>query len=285
MGRQPVQFPFGASIQQQVPRDGVRDGCRPPRLGLRCKDMPWPTQDSPLYPWLSRTARLRPFAYYAETGPDLQQGGFLGIEKRVDLQNALSIPAQDLATSWQATKEYVEEAMELVSMPDGGSLDRDEVEMIRKTLGEPPATCCPIYMITVQEQGDESLVYVGKTSSVRSRFGGGHAAITKLHAPQYQNKRKAVYLARIMLLTGDDYLPLEWVHPLSLALDILDSVEAELIFSLVPELNIQKKRRSYVTHPCQIQIQNFIPDATFLNDKFVGPSWHWREHPNGSRRR
>jgi hypothetical protein len=157
--------------------------------------------------------------------------------------------------------------------------------MIREELGDPPATCCPIYMITVRDKVSESLVYVGKTSASRSRFAGGHAAITKLHAPQYHDKIKSIYLARVMLLAGDDYLPLEWVHPLNLALRILDSVEAELIFSMKPELNTQKNNRCYVTQSFQIHIQNFTPDSEFLHDRFVGPSYHHSDAPTGKRKR
>lgn len=253
--------------------------------GLRFRRMDWPRHDTPLRPWLARTASLRPFSYYTKTGPDLEMGGFIGIRKKLALHKAPAIPAQDLATAWTKTKEYVEQAMALLSMPDGGTLDSDEVEMIREELGDPPVMCCPIYMITVRDEADERLVYVGKNSASSSRFAGGHAAITKLHAPRYRNKSKWIYLAQVMLLTADDYLPLEWVHPLDRALGILASVEAELIFSLKPELNTQKKNRSYVTDSFQIHIQNLIPDSKFLESKFVGPSYHHRDEPVIKKRR
>lgn len=140
--------------------------------------------------------------------------------------------------------------------------------MIREEVGEPPPFCYPIYFIPVDDGSAEELVYIGKTSSSKGRFSGGHAAVTKLHHPDYDGKKKWLYLGCVALLTEDrDILPLEFVSPMQLSLQLLDSVERQLIYYFKPPLNTQGKAAPSATMPCYLQIQNFR--SRFLDGKFV----------------
>ena len=198
---------------------------------------------APLYAWLSRRAPLRAFHDLASLTPDLELGGFVGLSARVPLHEIPTLPAVSLDDSWAQTNEYVSRSLNLIG-GNGGWLDREEVEMIESGLGGPPPRCQPIYVFSVTDGANERAVYVGRTSSQTPRFSGGHAAAVDLHHPRYNGMMKQVYLAYVLLLTKDDYLPLEWVRPLNAAKAILAAVEATLIFGLQPELN-ERLRAEY----------------------------------------
>lgn len=135
--------------------------------------------------------------------------------------------------------------------------------MILEQLGSLPLMCLPLYLLTVHPPHDvEQVVYVGKTSSKTKRFSGGHVAISKLHDPKFANAEKWLYLASVMLLDENDgYLPLEEIGPMSLATEVLASVEAQLIYDLQPQLNTQGRSRCLAKRPLSsIQVQNFCSD-------------------------
>lgn len=226
---------------------------------------------SPLSSWLDRRHPLPPFSKIKGLSPKLEIGGWVALVKRYPIHEASEIPAQSLSTSWKEHKEYVELACDLINSDEPGWLDREEVKMIRGELGQPHEACLPIYMVTVTTKGREQLVYIGETSSERSRFAGGHAIFSKLHDPKYYRSRKDIYLCTVMLTTDDEYLPLEWVHPLSSALELLRSIEAQLIYDLKPELNLQGKKRHLARKPFVIHIQNFLGHKQFLDDHFSYP--------------
>ena len=60
-------------------------------------------------------------------------------------------------------------------------------------IGEPPFGCYNIYFITIYNEHEEKLVYIGKTDSKKSRFSNGHLAALKLHNPIYNGYNKRVY--------------------------------------------------------------------------------------------
>jgi len=157
-----------------------------------------------------------------------------------------------------------------------GWLDRDDVAIIREEVGAPPPPCLPIYIISAGSGPEERPVYIGKTSSLVSRFAGGHAAVTKLHAPQYSALEKSIYLGCVMLLTEDaamqngGYLPLEWVNPLAAAVQLLADVERALIFDLQPELNTHHRQSYRPVHEVSILIENHL-DNRFLSGRVVNP--------------
>ena len=55
--------------------------------------------------------------------------------------------------------------MEISQNNEGNWLDREEVQWIKDSLGDPPLPCCPIYFITIADKCKEKIAYIGKTSS------------------------------------------------------------------------------------------------------------------------
>ncbi|WP_348622006.1 hypothetical protein [Paenibacillus polymyxa] len=223
---------------------------------------------SPLTPWLERKRTLPAFAYLEEGQPEFNLGGFLGMDVCYPLHEVNMHIPRSLETTWNMVREYVNEALVITQNNTGNWLDREEVEMIKKELGEPPNHCYPIYIVTVGTFPNEKIVYIGKTSSNLSRFAGGHRVALKLHDPIYNNLPKRVYFCSVSFLVGKEYLPIEWISPIEEAKTILDSVESQLISSFQPELNRSKTKRNYSKHPIMLQLQNFT-GSRFLHDEMV----------------
>jgi hypothetical protein len=222
--------------------------------------------------WIDRRTSHTPFHPSASVKVALEGGGFVGIDHVVPLHAVSELQAQSLAASWHRAREYVRSACDIVNAPDGPPLlDAEEVDMILEALGPPPSHCYPLYFISIKNPntGDETLVYIGKTSSSKNRFSGGHSAFTKLHHPRYDGFSKKVYLGTVMLIDDSgEYLPLEAAQPLAYAEQILRSVEGQLIFDLKPELNVQGVNRETSKLPLDlIHIQNTV--SPFLRDQFV----------------
>ena len=225
---------------------------------------------SPLQPWLERRDPLRAFVDIDLKQPNQEFGGFIGLDISVPFHQAAGLPAQILGASWEETNIYVRKSLELIEIDKPSWLDQEEVRIILSELGPPPLPCYPIYIVSVGSESNEQPVYVGKTSAKIWRFQSGHHVATKLHDPRYDGLPKQIYLGCVMLLTDDkDYLPLEWVHPLAAAEELLTSVEAILIYNLKPELNIKNRRTCNPRFPVQLHIQNDSGNSSFLNDRFV----------------
>lgn len=150
------------------------------------------------------------------------------------------------------------------------SLDNEEKQWILDKLGEPPLCSYNIYIITVYNGGEESIVYIGKTDAKNSRFSNGHLAALKLHNPIYDSYKKRVYFGTIMFLDKEkNYVPLEYVTPLNVAKKILADTEAILIRYFKPELNKQLVNTRDLPMQTTFHIQNFTDTSPFLNDIFV----------------
>lgn len=201
-------------------------------------------------------------------------GGFVWVSAPVALHLAATRRPQSLATSWKALRTYVAEACAIISADAPTWLDREEVSMIYDRLGAPPPQCQPLYFMTVRGAScPERVVYIGKTSSDARRFAGGHAAITKLHAPQYDGLEKLIYPAAIVFLDQDeDYLPIEAVSPYEAARELLGSIEMQLIHNYQPELNSQGKQRclSRVQLSLHIQSEAAGPFQSHFIDPRIG---------------
>jgi hypothetical protein len=173
---------------------------------------------SPILQWLERGSNLQSLLLPETAIPNVELGGFLSLDKAVSLHETVNLEAESLATSWKSAHQYLEHCKRVVDIEEPEWLDSFEVSLIQKELGDPPPVAYPIYIISIKgESLSEKVVYIGKTSSNNKRFKGGHAAITKLHAPQYDGLEKKLYLACVILLKNDSYLPLEWISPLSKA--------------------------------------------------------------------
>lgn len=228
---------------------------------------------SQLQGWLARKQPGLPFLDPAKSIPKLEFGGFVTFDAAIPVHEAGNAKGQSLEQCWQAVQDYVRAALEIIEADDPLWLDREEVEMIQDALGPPPPQCYPLYMIsTVDTAGKENCVYIGKTSSGKRRFSGGHAAFAKLLSPAYAGHQTFIYSGCITLLNEDnDYLPLEFVTPLTDAETLLRSIEAQLIYELQPALNTQHRKRYNAAKPLMLHIQNFSSDL--MNDRFLyGPA-------------
>lgn len=174
-----------------------------------------------------------------------------------------------LSASRVKTKEYISKTATVVGeIDDDRWLEKEEGFWIKEELGNPPYPCLPIYIITVDSGEKERVVYVGKTKSA-SRFTGGHSAALKLHAPKYDGLKKSIYRCSIWFDIEDEYVAIDWIEPETLALDIFDSVESQLIYNLQPELNVDKRTKITGKHQLdRIHIQN-MSTTEILNDHFI----------------
>ena len=229
---------------------------------------------SALQSWIDRRDPLHSFIDLDTRPPCQEWGGFLALDVVVPVHESVDLEAESLENSWHLTHNYVANCLRIIRADTPLWLDRDEVEMIKSELGEPPLLCYPIYMISIESGGLERVVYIGKTSSSNGRFKGGHAALTKLLHPEYDGMPKRLYLGALVLLAEDkSYQPLEWVKPLERAEQLLASIEAQLIYKFKPELNTQHVEVFNATWPVSIHIQNFSGETNFLNDEFCVPPW------------
>ncbi|MGR3761917.1 hypothetical protein ACUXV3_17595 [Roseobacteraceae bacterium NS-SX3] len=158
----------------------------------------------------------------------------------------------------------METALAFLGADEPGWLSREDAWEIENELGVPPLVTNPMYFMSVKNKTEERLVYVGKTSSKRSRFSGGHAAITKIHNPKYDGFEKGLYLASLMFYDDFDYLPIEYIRELDRAEKLLSSIEAQIIYDFQPELNTSHKK-SFGSHwPIQVLFENSVNGSTFL---------------------
>lgn len=212
---------------------------------------------------------------------EFQYGLFLAIQTKNLLHEAIDIPAQSIEKSWRETQKYIEEMIEYLEVEWQEEtkitdcyyeffMDNEVEYCLYEELGSPPVECCPIYLITVEDNESEKIVYIGRLlrSQIASR---GHLAALKLHHPDYNKLEKKIYFANVMLLgKSKEYIPLEYVHPLEKAEYILSEIEASLIFYFKPVLNTQHKLKENYEISSQIHIQNFLDNNGFLNNRFIG---------------
>ncbi|NFT08363.1 hypothetical protein FDF26_15085 [Clostridium botulinum] len=227
-----------------------------------------------LEPWLKGNESITPKNFFESNSPCYELGAFLGIDEYIELYKANEFDSGNLNTSWNETREYIEKALEIVNrdLDDDNDFDLDNEEkwMILNELGEPPLCSYNIYIITIYNATEEKVVYIGKTDSKQSRFSNGHLAALKLHNSKYNNYNKRVYFGTVMFLDRyHNYLPLEYITPLSDAKKILSYTESILIRYFKPELNKQMVHKGCIPIHTIFHIQNFTDTAPFLNDIFV----------------
>lgn len=177
--------------------------------------------------------------------PEEGIGSFLVLQSVHALHETVNLPPQSLNQAWNANQDFIKSGC----------------------LGEPPLACYPIYLMTVGDADDEKLVYIGKTSSKSSRFSAGHAAISKLHHPKYNDLVKRVYLCCAVFINNEkNTIPIEWMQSYSKSDSLLKSFEAYLIYWNKPELNTQH----ILTEPNfefgPIQAQNITGDTDFWHE-------------------
>lgn len=205
-----------------------------------------------LQPWLKGNESITPENFILNNEPHFELGAFIGIDEYVELYKANEFESGNLKTSWNQTRKYIQEALEIVNVDldeiSDVSLDNEEKKRILDKLVEPPLCSYNIYFITVHNEVEEKIVYIGKTDVKNSRFSNGHLAALKLHNAIYNSYKKRVYFGTILFLDKEkNYLPLEYITPLNVAKKILSDTEAILISYFKPELNKQLLNTSKVT--------------------------------------
>lgn len=221
---------------------------------------------TPLSGWLERRHPI-PQRFYTPgriDAPSKDWNAWLSIEECSPLHLATEMQWLSLKDVREQTQSYLDEASELIRGLNGGWLDRWEQEQIRANLGEPPKPSLPIYLISCADKEKEDLVYVGKTKNT-SRFSGGHSAALKLHAPEFKKKEKYIYRGTVWFHFDNEYISLDWIQPDRVALDLLDSIESQLIYEFQPSLNTNKRKKNLAKWYFHIHIQNFL-ERGFLND-------------------
>lgn len=194
---------------------------------------------------------------------------WVAMEERLPLHEAALAEWHGYAELRAATESYLESAKECVKGSGAIFLDRKASQRIVETLGPPPPVCLPIYIMTVADRNEEQVVYIGKTITT-TRFANGHAAMAKLHAPEYRDHDKYLYRCCVCFHFNNEYVPLEWIEPDTLARSLLDSVESQLIHQFQPPLNTDKKEAYRAKKPFVIHIQN-LAGSQVLNDRMVFP--------------
>ncbi|ULR43208.1 hypothetical protein [Rhizobium sp. K102] len=224
---------------------------------------------SPLSPWLDRREFTPPFEDILDVDLDDNRGCHVGLDAWMPVYEAHALKAQSLTDSWHAVRSYVSKACDLIGTDEPVSLDNEDREMILESCGEPPRQAYPLYFITTREtKGEDVIVYIGKTSSRSKRFSGGHAAISKLHAPKFQSADKRLYLGCVTFVDRKGkHAPLEMMQPLHTAQMLLADLEMQLIYHFQPELNTKGKQNQLSRLEQTVQIQG-LDDG---DDYFIHP--------------
>jgi len=234
--------------------------------------------DYPLSAWLARTHPI-PERFYKPGARDLIAENWLAwvvIESCHNLYEAAELDWLGLRQAREQTKRFVADVSNLVGDLSCGWLDREEIQWIKEALSAAPKACLPIYFITVRAKDDqEELVYVGRTKSSK-RFAGGHAIAMKLLNPAFDSFTKHIYRCSVYLSNRNESLALEWLEPMSVAEEILDSIESQLIYGLKPLFNAHKTKTYAARYPIVIHIQNASSNEEgrmdgFLDDVILDP--------------
>ncbi len=225
----------------------------------------------PLSPWIKGNQSVTPNNFYGNLQPCLEMGAFIALDMAVDLYMANTIETGNLYDSWTANKNYIEKACKIanVSADNGYDLDHEEQEWILDELGEPPQSSYNLYFVTIYNDTEEKLVYIGKTDAKKSRFANGHLVALKLHNPKYDGFHKRVYFGTVTFLSKDkEYVPLEFITPYDEAEKCLGEMEALLISWFNPELNVRSEDVGRFKK-LDVHIQNFSNVSDFLHDYIV----------------
>lgn len=226
----------------------------------------------PLSPWVTGNSSVTPYNFYIDNEPDLSMGVFIALDVAVDLHLANTITSGTLERSWKENQTYIERACAIADTGKENDFDLDGEDKLNilEELGEPPECSYNIYFITIYNEAEEKVVYIGKTDSENGRFANGHLAALKLHDPRYSSYQKRVYFGTITLLSKEGaYIPLEFVAPYENAKRYLNGAEAFLIDRLNPELNTRREKVDIFREVSQIHIQNFSRVSDFMKDFFV----------------
>ncbi len=213
-----------------------------------------------------------PSRFLEENDVDTANFFYLSLDIVVPLYIADQVETNRIEVSRNKNIEYIKKALEIAVIDENECdipLADDEREEILEKLGEPPYSCYNIYIITIRNDNNEKIVYVGQTDSVESRFKNGHKVALKLHNPIYKDYEKLIYFGTITFLSKDDeYLPMECVSNNSQAKKLLNDVERILIYEFQPEFNVQEWEYKILQEP-QMSIENHTGVSDFLDNYVI----------------
>lgn len=200
---------------------------------------------------------------------------WIGFDAVVPLHEAADFPLVSFEKSRSDCFDYLSGACEILgrNMPKW-SPDKGKQSQILAQLGPPPVNAYTIYVISTRcsDTQVEKVVYIGKTNSKSHRFRGGHAAISKLHAPEFEGMQKAIYFGCLIGINHDgNYVPIDWVDADAGRDQILSDVEAQLIFHLKPRLNTVGKDKCGANQRVPLHVQNLkssLLDAQSFDEEF-----------------
>lgn len=217
----------------------------------------------PLGQWLDRRCNISE-RFYKENYKDYPTKDwllFLHINEVEEFYKVRDMKWLSLDESIKQTEVYLTFVSDEIDWLEWWSLDNEEKLMIEENdfLPPPPISCTPLYFITVNDWSNEKIVYIGITKN-SSRFSGGHAVGTKLNNPIYNNMVKKIYRCSIIYNTDKGYNFIEWIRPKTLAKQLLEDCESQLIHNFQPELNTNKIKKNNAKYNFDITIENCITD-------------------------
>lgn len=222
----------------------------------------------PLKPWIKGNGSITPKHFYTQYTPDLLEHLYLSIDIVVPLHEADTVSTGNTKESWKLNREYIKKALKILAIDEEEcdmELAEDEKEEVLIKLGEPPYSCYNLYFITIKNNEEENIVYVGQTNGTKSRFIGGHHAALMLHAPKYSGYQKYVYFATATFTSTDkSYLPMECLETTGQIKHLINDIERILIYEFKPILNTQKHKYSFIKEP-RLQIENHTGTSDFLD--------------------
>jgi hypothetical protein len=132
------------------------------------------TNYSVLDGWINGQVTTQDLLDAKELMPNHEYGCFLGIERRYFVHDLLNQTIDGFDDAFDKFDTYLSNAMRLVPcFTKDCTLDHEDRYNILNWLKNPPKICCPVYLISVINQTEEILLYVGITGQGDDRFRGG----------------------------------------------------------------------------------------------------------------
>ncbi len=152
-------------------------------------------KNQPLKPWIKGNESITPNNFFSNALPNLEYGAWISLDIAVELYKANTIDTGYLKKSWNEHHEYIEQVCLLTGIDEenGYDLDREEKWWVLQEIGEPPFGCYNIYFITIYNEHEEKLVYIGKTDSKKYLSEMEAYLIERLN-PELNKKKEPLHL-------------------------------------------------------------------------------------------
>ncbi|HEY8914787.1 MAG TPA: hypothetical protein VIM87_00075 [Chitinophaga sp.] len=179
--------------------------------------------------------------------PDLSLGVMIHFIEKPWIDNINE--SKGMRDSWAAIYRYYRRVVDFIRLAGNDIEKRYSTRALSRlydeiivTYGQPPFYARPIYMMTIEKEGKEEVVYVGKTES-SIRFKSGHFSTLSLLDPDFTGLTKRIYWGSVMVKKKVyGWYPLEFISRKKYASALLNDIESKLIFELQPKFNVYKRR-------------------------------------------